>query len=89
MTERPKTREEHKRLKQEQSQQEEQKATSTEKVKVRLVPIWLRLIILVGLIAISVIAGALVGYGPLGGGKATDVFKVSTWTHIHDLVDKK
>ncbi|HJV17347.1 MAG TPA: DNA-directed RNA polymerase subunit beta [Bacillales bacterium] len=61
---------------------------TTKRIKIRLVPIWLRIVILVCLIVISTTAGALVGYGPLGGGKATDVLKESTWTHIVELVEK-
>jgi hypothetical protein len=87
----PKTREEYKKIKlEEQKKHEESKPSlKVKQVKVRLIPIWLRLIILVVLILISTTAGALVGYGPLGGGKAADIFKESTWTHIIDLVDKE
>ncbi|MFJ7726086.1 DNA-directed RNA polymerase subunit beta [Neobacillus sp. NPDC097160] len=59
------------------------------RVRIRLIPIWLRLLLLVVLIFVCVVAGAAVGYGMLGGGKMADVFKESTWTHIIDLVDKK
>lgn len=84
MSEQAKTREEHKKL-----NSEEQKPTKQIRVRVRLIPIWLRLVLLIVLIFISVTAGALIGYGSLGGGKAIDVFKLSTWTHIRDFIDKK
>jgi hypothetical protein len=61
---------------------------SYKRIRVRLIPIWLRLILLVVLVFISVVAGAIVGYGMLGGGKIAEVFQESTWTHIIDLVEK-
>jgi hypothetical protein len=55
-------------------------------VRIRLIPIWLRVIMIIALIFVSMTLGAAIGYGVLGGGKASDVFKPSTWTHIIDLV---
>ena len=54
-----------------------------------LIPIWLSFVIFIALIIICLTAGALVGYSGIGGGKAIDVFKGSTWSHIYDLVEKK
>ncbi|MBU8881086.1 DNA-directed RNA polymerase subunit beta [Bacillus sp. FJAT-29790] len=59
------------------------------RIRVRILPIWLRIIIVAVLIFLSVIAGAAVGYGVIGGGNARDVFSKSTWTHIIDLVEKE
>ncbi|MGG4265414.1 DNA-directed RNA polymerase subunit beta [Peribacillus simplex] len=58
------------------------------RIKVRLLPIWLRLLIVIGLIFIAVLSGALIGYSVIGGGHAMDVFQKSTWTHIIDIVNK-
>ncbi|MCK1994508.1 DNA-directed RNA polymerase subunit beta [Peribacillus muralis] len=58
------------------------------RIKVRLMPIWLRLLIVIGLIIIAVLSGALLGYSVIGGGHALDVFQKSTWTHIIDIVNK-
>ena len=58
------------------------------KIKVRLLPIWLRLLIVAGLIVLMVIIGALIGYSVIGGGHPIDVFKPSTWTHIVDIVNQ-
>lgn len=52
-------------------------------------PLWLRFVIFIALVIICLTAGALFGYSDLGGGRAADVFKESTWTHIYDLVEKK
>ncbi|MBM7618589.1 anti-sigma factor RsiW [Bacillus tianshenii] len=72
----------------------EEAATSEEKPKrlkwrVRLIPIWLRLIIVLGVMIIAVVAGAMFGYGVLGDGKPMDVLDKSTWQHIIDLVNKE
>ena len=89
MSEQVKSREEYKKLKFQDKQQTEEVRPSKKQVRVRLIPIWLRLLLLVVCIFISLAAGAAVGYGMLGNGKTMDVFKLSTWTHIHDLVVKK
>jgi len=56
--------------------------------RVRLFPIWLRLVIVVALIAVSTIAGAVIGYGVIGDGNPLDALKWSTWQHIVDIVGK-
>ncbi|CAH0345106.1 DNA-directed RNA polymerase subunit beta [Bacillus sp. CECT 9360] len=80
--------EEKQLTKEEYSQQENKKDQAEERVKIRLLPIWLRLIIVTVLIAASVSVGAVIGYSVIGGGNVSDVFKKSTWTHIVDLVNK-
>lgn len=84
--------EELEKLNVEQKQNHEQQLASelkNKRVRIRLIPIWLRLLLLAVFMFAALMAGAVVGYGVLGGGKATDVFKASTWTHIRDLVEKK
>lgn len=81
------TREEYK--KQKQAENHLAVHSGTKRIRVRLIPIWLRIVLLIVVVAVSLTAGALVGYGAIGGGKATDVFKLSTWTHIRDLVEKE
>lgn len=56
------------------------------KVTVRLVPIWLRLIIIAFLLFLSVTIGTMIGYGVLGDGHPLDVLKKSTWQQIVNLV---
>ncbi len=62
---------------------------SLTKIKVRLIPIWLRVLIVIFLTVISLIAGIITGYAVLGDGKPQDALKKETWTHIVDLVNKK
>jgi lipopolysaccharide/colanic/teichoic acid biosynthesis glycosyltransferase len=70
-----------------------QKAHKTEnaskRIRIRLIPIWLRLILLVVFTGVFMAAGAAIGYGVLGNGNPGDVLKGSTWTHIIELVEKK
>jgi hypothetical protein len=68
---------------------EQKPAKIKQKVRVRLIPIPIRLLIVAVLIIISFVIGTSVGYGALGGEKAIDVFKPSTWTHITDLMKKE
>src|SRR5689334_14117004 len=93
------SREEYKKAKQEAVQKtkaEKPKKPSAapapkadKRVRIRMIPIWLRLVLLVVSILICVMTGAAVGYGMLGGGNVGDVFRESTWTHILDLVNKE
>jgi hypothetical protein len=81
-------------LEENQTQTEEvsQEETRTERrrrfQRTRLIPIWLRLIIVAVLMTISLAAGAMIGYGVIGDGNPFDVFKPSTWQHIIDIVEK-
>ena len=101
-----KTREEHKKTKEDgrkavedtttqkaskvKSAQKARKAESTNKrIRIRLIPIWLRIVLLVIFTGVFAVAGATVGYSVLGNGNAGDVLKGSTWAHIIDLVEKK
>lgn len=86
------TREEYKRQREREAAEakakEKTKSASKPAVKA-VIPVWLRFVIIVALIIICVTVGAIVGYSGIGGGKAADVFKESTWMHIYDLVEKK
>ncbi len=64
------------------------KTGQDQKIRIRLVPLWARIIIVLVLTMMALVGGAMVGYSVMGDGKATDVFKKSTWTHIVDLVNK-
>ncbi|WP_071396765.1 DNA-directed RNA polymerase subunit beta [Bacillus tuaregi] len=72
-----------------QNKEKEQSEKKSKRIRVRLIPIWLRVIIVLLLIFLSTAIGAMVGYGMIGDGKAFDIFKPSTWTYIIDLVEKK
>ncbi|MGD6776267.1 DNA-directed RNA polymerase subunit beta [Sutcliffiella horikoshii] len=90
------TREELRKAQKNKARQQEEIAATEEqerpeklKWRIRLIPIWLRIIILLIAMAIAVVAGAMVGYGVLGGGNPLDVLERETWQHIFDLVNKE
>ncbi|HET7581099.1 MAG TPA: DNA-directed RNA polymerase subunit beta [Bacillales bacterium] len=56
--------------------------------RTRLIPIWLRLIIVICLFAGSLVVGAMVGYGVVGKGDPMDVFHKHTWKHVYNVVYK-
>ena len=77
-------------LTREEVKKEKKKTREKKKrIRVRLIPIWLRIIIVLVLFAASIVLGAMFGYAVMGGGKPKDVFEKSTWTHILDLVEKE
>ncbi|KMM36680.1 DNA-directed RNA polymerase subunit beta [Guptibacillus hwajinpoensis] len=57
--------------------------------RIRLIPIWLRLLLVVLLLLVSLVAGAMLGYGVIGDGSPGDVFKKDTWVKITDIVEKE
>ena len=58
-------------------------------VRVRMLPIWVRILLFILLLAGSLALGAVIGFAGIGDGKAADVFKAETWQHIIDIVVKK
>lgn len=65
-----------------------QKKELKRNLRVRLIPIWLRLLIIIVVCFLSLTAGAMIGYGVVGKGKMTDVFQKQTWQHIVDIIYK-
>ena len=59
------------------------------KVRLRLIPIWLRIIIVILLFLTAVIVGLIVGYSVIGDGAASDVLKWETWQHLLDIINGK
>jgi hypothetical protein len=80
---------ERNQLKKQKSLKEE----TTEKrriwVQMRLLPIWLRIVLVLLLLAGAAILGAIVGYGYVGDGQPSDVLKKETWIHILDIINGK
>ena len=70
--------------------EEENEQTSKKKksLRFRLIPIWLRLIIIMALVTVAGLTGIYVGFVILGAGDSDEVFKIDTWRHILDLVNK-
>lgn len=58
-------------------------------VQIRLLPIWLRVVLVLILVMVATVVGAMVGYSVIGEGKAMDVLKLETWQHIFDIMNGK
>ena len=72
-----------------QQQSKEQKEEPRMKIRIRIFPIWLRIIVVALLVSIAFVVGSMIGYGVIGNGKPTDILQKSTWTSIVDLVNKE
>lgn len=57
-------------------------------IRLRLIPVWLRLVIIFVVSVVAAFVGAYFGYVILGDGKPSEVLSPSTWKHIFDLVNK-
>lgn len=68
---------------------EEPSAKSSSWVRIRLFPIWLRIILVLLILAVAMVLGVMVGYGVLGDGEPSDALKWSTWQHIIDIISGK
>jgi flagellar basal body-associated protein FliL len=84
-----KSREDFRKTRDEQKNTEKEPKKKREpKIRIRLIPIWVRLLLVVVLFAASIIIGVVVGYGVIGDGKPSDALKKETWQHIVDIVNK-
>ncbi|UOQ94940.1 DNA-directed RNA polymerase subunit beta [Halobacillus shinanisalinarum] len=54
----------------------------------RILPIWLRIIIVLFLSALALLVGLIVGYGVIGDGNPLDALDWSTWERIWNLITK-
>lgn len=57
--------------------------------RIRIFPIWLRIIVIIVLAFVALAGGLMFGYGVMGDGQATDVFKKETWQHIVNIVTEQ
>ncbi len=58
-------------------------------VQVRILPIWLRIILVLLLLGGAVALGTTIGYGYIGDGNPEDALKKETWIHIIDIIKGK
>ncbi|SDZ46289.1 DNA-directed RNA polymerase subunit beta [Evansella caseinilytica] len=56
------------------------------KGRIRLIPIWLRIIVVTGLLAGSLVAGAIVGYKIGGGDDSARILDKETWFRVYDFI---
>lgn len=82
---------ETKQLTREEFKQDTQAKTQEakpKKIRIRLIPIWLRIVLVLLAIVLALVIGAIIGYSVMGSGSPSEVFQKETWTHILDLVRK-
>ncbi|MGN7478122.1 DNA-directed RNA polymerase subunit beta [Solibacillus silvestris] len=58
-------------------------------VQLRLIPIWLRIILVLLIFVAAAYSGLHVGYSIIGDGAASDVLKWDTWQHLLDIMNGK
>ncbi|MCT1905518.1 DNA-directed RNA polymerase subunit beta [Oceanobacillus sojae] len=56
--------------------------------RLRIFPIWLRIIVVLIFAAAAFIVGLMIGFAVLGNGSPLDVLRMETWQHIVDIVNK-
>lgn len=71
-----------------ESVQHKAEAGKRKPARVRIFPIWLRIIVISILAVFALAAGLMIGYGILGDGEPLDALKVETWKHLIDMVTK-
>ena len=82
----PITRAERNRLKAEKKDEIPKK---TLWVQIRIIPIWLRIILIAILFAGAIAIGVSIGYSYMGDGDPADALKKETWIHIIDIIKGK
>ncbi|RHW39988.1 DNA-directed RNA polymerase subunit beta [Lysinibacillus yapensis] len=55
----------------------------------RLIPIWMRILLVVLLFVIAGAAGLMIGYGVIGSGQPLNALKWETWQHMLDIINGK
>lgn len=71
------------------AEQNETLFSSIRLVRLRLIPIWLRIVLVVILLIVTAIVGVMAGYSVIGDGALADALKASTWQHIFDIMNGK
>lgn len=76
-----------------QPEKKERRSTGEQRevrwVQIRLIPIWLRIVIVLILVVVAAALGAMFGFSVIGEGNAMDIFKRETWRHIFDIMNGK
>lgn len=57
--------------------------------RIRLIPIWIKVLIALLLFSASLIGGAMFGYGVLGEGEPRDILTKDPWVKIHEIIYKE
>ncbi|WP_096550341.1 DNA-directed RNA polymerase subunit beta [Ureibacillus thermosphaericus] len=55
--------------------------------RTRLIPIWLRIVIVLVLLLLASVFGLMIGFGVIGDGNPLDALKWETYQHILDIIN--
>lgn len=77
-----------KQTRRQQKKQQKIEKRKNKKPRLRIFPIWLRLVIVSGLCVLALGYGLMFGYGGLGEGEPSDALEWETWQHIIDIIFK-
>lgn len=78
-----------KQTRRQQKKKQKEEKRKNRKPRLRIFPIWARIIVISVLSVIALASGLMIGYGGLGDGKPSDALKWETWQHIIDIVKKE
>lgn len=78
-----------KQTRRQQKKKQKEEKRKNKKPRLRIFPIWLRLLVVSILCIVALGAGLMIGYGGLGDGEPRDALKWETWQHIIDIVIKE
>ncbi|MFC4410650.1 DNA-directed RNA polymerase subunit beta [Chungangia koreensis] len=70
-------------------QKEDGEEKRTVWVQIRLFPIWVRILIVLLLLAGAAAGGLVVGYGIVGDGEPANALKWDTWIHLLNIIQGK
>ena len=68
--------------------QQSKRMQKLNKPRLRIFPIWLRIIVVLIFAAAAFIVGLMIGFAVLGNGSPLDALRIETWQHIVDIVNK-
>ncbi|MFZ4451801.1 DNA-directed RNA polymerase subunit beta [Salibacterium aidingense] len=78
---------------QENDKQEQEASSDTrtrqKKERLRLVPIWARLLIVLAVLAVSLLGGLITGYALVGEGDSFQILKWETWEQFFEFIHGK
>nr|WP_033445792.1 DNA-directed RNA polymerase subunit beta [Ornithinibacillus scapharcae] len=78
-----------KQTRRQQKKKQKEEKRKNRKPRLRIFPIWARIIVVSVLSVIALAVGLMIGYGGLGDGEPRDALKWETWQHIIDIVKKE
>ncbi|MDG5787284.1 DNA-directed RNA polymerase subunit beta [Evansella sp. AB-P1] len=74
------------RLEKEKAKEKEASVKKVKRGRIRIIPVWIRVVFVLALFAGSLIVGVMVGFGIVGEGEPMDVLNRDTWYQLYDLI---